>query len=320
MMARRRSDSNDNVGCVTIFALLLVIGLIVKFFWWIVAGIAIVGAIAAAYVIARRVADHRAEAALRADELAYRADLESRRAQRSQSTDLFGTSITPEFPAVPSADQQAAVEMPALARTPAELRTLLKEKKPGWRWVAFGSVLVQRQAGVRSRLRDCELGYSAGPTTRLNTGVEVADFVTARMDALLRLTSQVEAFVSAPAFKEVFGAAGDESTADADGIVQVANRLMDYHERFLELAELCRDVEVPTQYTELMRNCSDLMRIPLDGYEDFVDDFVLRLREMAELAPYAPGPFEVDPVLLGFDLDDRLLDIITRRLKAAAKA
>ncbi|MGE5697670.1 MAG: hypothetical protein ACM4D3_21270 [Candidatus Sericytochromatia bacterium] len=320
MMARRRSGSSDNVGCATIFALLLVIGLIVKYFWWIVAGIAIVGAIAATYVIARRVADHRAEAALRADELAYRAELESRRAQRRQSKDLFGLSITSEFPAEASKDQPAAAELPPLARTSAELKTLVKEEKEGWRWVAFGSVLSQRQAAVRSRLRDCRLGYSARATARLNTGVEVASFVTARMDALLRLTDQVETFMLAPAFKEVFGEPGDESTADADGIIQVANRLMDYHERFLELAEQCLGVDVPTLYTDLMRDCSDLMRIPLDGYEDFIDDFLKRLREMAELAPYARGPFEVDPVLLSFDLDGRLLDIITRRLKAAAKA
>ncbi len=249
MMARRRSGSSDNVGCVTIFALLLVIGLIVKFFWWIVAGIAIVGVIVAAYMIARRVADRRAEAALRADELAYRADLENRRAQRRQSRDLFGPSITPEFPAEASADQPAAVELPPVARTSAELKTLVKEKKEGWRWVAFGSVLgpatgrcAVEVAGLPARL----LGEGHCPPQQ---GVEVASFVTARMDALLRLTDQVETFMLAPAFKEVFGEPEDESTADADGIIQVANRLMDYHERFLELAEQCRDVDVPTRYT-----------------------------------------------------------------------
>lgn len=318
MMAKRQSRSSGSGAGFAFFALLVVIGLIVKFFWWIVGTAAVVGAIAAVYVVARRVRESRAEAALRADELAYRAEQENRRAQR-RNDDLF-SPLTPELPVESSTGQRGGPKMPALARTPAELKTLLAEKKPGWRWVAFGSVLVQRQAAVRSRLRDCQLGYSARANVRLSRGADVAGFVTTQMDALLRLTKQAESFMLAPAFMGVFGKPGDEASADGDGIVQVANRLMDYHERFLELAEQCRDVEVPTRDTELMRDCSDLMRIPLNGYEQFIGDFLKRIKEVEELAPYARGPFEVDPVMLSFDVDDRLLDIIARRVKAAVKA
>ena len=61
------------------------------------------------------------------------------------------------------------------------------------------------------------------------------------MEEVRQLVGQSEAFMLAPAFMEVFGSKGDESTADTDGILHVANRLMDYHERFLKLAERCRD-------------------------------------------------------------------------------
>ena len=75
------------------------------------------------------------------------------------------------------------------------------------------------------------------------------------MEERSQLVGQLEAFMLAPAFMEVLGSKGDESTADADGIVHVANRLMDYHERFLALAERCRDFQVPSRYMGLKRDC-----------------------------------------------------------------
>jgi hypothetical protein len=104
----------------------------------------------------------------------------------------------------------------------------------------------------------------------------------------------------------VFGSRDDESTADADGIVHVANRLMDYHDRFLELAEQCRDFAGPWQSTDLMRDVRELMSIPLDSYRTFIDDFVDRVAEMPELICHARDTVEADPVVLYVHIDDRL--------------
>ena len=94
--------------------------------------------------------------------------------------------------------------------------------------------------------------------------------MTERMQELSQLVAQVEAFMLTPAFMEVFGSQGDESTADADGIMHVANRLMDYHERFLELAERCRDFQAPSEYADLLGDVRALMTIPLDAYRTFI--------------------------------------------------
>jgi hypothetical protein len=125
------------------------------------------------------------------------------------------------------------------------------------------------------------------------------------MEDLNQLATQVEAFMLAPAFMAVFGSRCDASTADADGIVHVANRLMDYHERFLELAERCRDFAAPSQYTDLMRYVRELMGMPLDAYNTFIDDFVDRIAEMPELIRHARGTVEADPVVLHMHVDDR---------------
>jgi hypothetical protein len=52
---------------------------------------------------------------------------------------------------------------------------------------------------------------------------------------------------------------------------------------FLKLAERCCDFEAPSQYSGLLRDSSQLMSIPLDGYRTFIDDFVERIGEMPEL-------------------------------------
>ena len=122
--------------------------------------------------------------------------------------------------------------------------------------------------------------------------------MTERIEEIVALVGQVESFMLTPAFVDVFGEPGDEATADGDGIVHTANRLRDYHERFLELSERCRNVSAPSQYSELVRDVTKFADIPLQGYRTFIDDFVTRVNEMPEMLRYARGRVKVDAVLL----------------------
>jgi hypothetical protein len=321
--SRRRGTAPGGAG---FFGVLLLLGVIVKFFWWLVAAAAVVGLFFAARAVVVKVRARRAAAAREAEELAYRADRQNQWARRGDSRGIYGAdgaelmrSISPE-PPMEFGAEDAGIDVAAVAETPGGLTRLLADKPPGWRWAAFASVLVQRRAGVQPRVRDCRLGYSASTGIRAYSGFELGRFVTECMGEMLQLVGQVDAFMRTPAFSEVFGSRSDESTADADGIVQVANRLMDYHERFLGLAERCRDYAVPSQYTDLMRDVRELMNLPLDSYRTFIDDFVERIAEMPQLMRYGRGTVEADPVVLHMSVDDRLLKAITRQVRAAAKS
>ncbi|MGY4653767.1 hypothetical protein [Mycobacterium sp. URHB0021] len=168
-------------------------------------------------------------------------------------------------------------------------------------------MLAQRRASLQPRLHDSALVFTTPTGVRLHTGAEVKYFVTERMDKLSQLVEQVENFMLSPAFLGMFGDPDDESTADAEGILHIANRLMDYLEQFLELSELCRGVSTTAQYADLMRDCARLADVPLEGYRTFIDEFVVRVGDMAELLRYAKGTVEVDPVVLQMDVDDQLL-------------
>jgi hypothetical protein len=134
------------------------------------------------------------------------------------------------------------------------------------------------------------------------------------MDELLTLVSQVESLMLTPAFVSVFGEPGDEGSADADGILHAANRLMDYHERFLGLAERCRGLAAPSRYAGQLRDLAHLMDAPLAGYRTFINEFVERVGEMPALLHYARGIVELDPVLLHMEADDKLLERISKQL------
>lgn len=324
-MAKRQSQSGSDGAGGAVFGVLLIVGIVIHFFWWFVAAGVAVGLFFVVRATVRHIDEQRAAAAREAEQLAYRADRQNRWARRGDSRGVYGPTGA-ELMRQISPDPSLAGKTPraqpivTVAQTKAELSKLLADKPAGWRWAAFASVLVQRRSAVQSRLLDCELGYATQSGSRARGGDEVARFAAARMEDLNQLVTQVEAFMSAPAFMGVFGDRGDESTADGDGILHVANRLMDYHERFLELAERCRDFGVPTKYTGLLRDCSHLMSIPLDGYETFIDDFVEQVGDIPDLLRYGRGTVEADPVMLHMDVDDQLLKRITKQIKAAAKS
>jgi hypothetical protein len=135
------------------------------------------------------------------------------------------------------------------------------------------------------------------------------------MHELSRLVEQLEAFMTAPAFMGVFGG-HDEDTADADGIQHAANRLMDLHERFLALAERCRDLKAPSEYDGLMRDTTRLMGIPLDGFRVFIDDYVELVDELPVLVRVGGGVIH-EAITLHMDLDDQLVIRINKQVRAA---
>ena len=322
MGARRRSDGGG--GFAVVFIVLLVIGLIIKYFWWIAGAATLVGAFFAVQAIMRTVEQRRLEAAERDAELARRAEQQHRWTLRGDSRGVYGAagakamrSVSPTPPEMDSSDKASeSTDVAAVAYTAEDLAKLVKEKPPCWRWAAFASVLVQRRAPLQGRLRDSALGFTTSGGLRLYTGAEVKYFVTDRMDELSQLTAQVDNFVLAPAFVGMFGDPDDESTADADGILHIANRLMDYLEQFLELSELCRGVSAPSQYADHMHDCARLADAPLEAYRNFIDEFVERIGEMPGLLRYAEGTVQADPVVLEMNIDDHLLARIMRRLKA----
>jgi len=158
------------------------------------------------------------------------------------------------------------------------------------------------------------LGYRADPSRRLRINREVALFVAERLRACDDLVKEVDAFMRAPTFMEVFGDPADESTADANGIMRIAHRLMDYYDRFLELAEECRDCSVPSQYAELLRDCSRFMNLPVRDFGNFIDDVLVRFEELRVSVARGDDDVWLDPVLLRTTTDDHLIWSILDRL------
>lgn len=319
-MAQRRSDSGGAGAAV--FGVLLLIGLVITYYWFFIAAGAAVGLFFAVRALIRREQERRLAAEREAEEIAYRAERQHRWAQRGDDRGVYGVagaelmhSISPKLALQPPDASAEEPEVATIAYTAGELRELLTQKPPAWRWAAFASVLVQRRATVSPRLRDFDLRYVMPGGERVFSGPDVAGFVTDSMHELSRMVEQLEGFMSAPAFMGVFGG-HDEDAADADGIEHVANRLMDFHERFLALAERCRDLEAPSKYDGLVRDTTGLMGIPLDGFRVFIDDYLGLVNELPELVQDGEGVVH-EAITLHMALDDQLVMRINKQVRAA---
>ena len=58
----------------------------------------------------------------------------------------------------------------------------------------------------------------------------------------------------------------------------------------------------------------------MEGFYEFIETFTERLDEMADVARYATGDVQLDPVTLSIDNDDALMNRITRRLEQIVRS
>ena len=207
------------------------------------------------------------------------------------------------------------VSIAEIAHTPEALARLLDDKPACWPWAAFGSVLVQRRAAVATRLLEQELRIIVPKRKRLHSGREVRLFVQGRLADVTRLLKDLQAFDLTPAYVGAFGVQGDDSTVDAHGIVAVAHGLMDYQDQLIAIAEQYRRVSVPGKYAELLLNCMVFMDSLLDGFANFIDDYVERVNKLREFAAFARGKVDIDPVPLYLDGNSEAIARITDKLR-----
>lgn len=184
------------------------------------------------------------------------------------------------------------------------LTELVTEKLPGWPWAAFVSVLVQRREAVRDRVLDSRLGFAVPTSESARSDGAVARFVVDRMSELMTQLDQLEEVMHSAGFRNVLGAMADDDDADSGDILHTANRLMDVHDRFLELAERCRGVNLPSRHVPLLNDCARLAGVPLDGYQKFIDDFTALVAKVPGWLYYSDGDIDAGQVVLDIDMDD----------------
>lgn len=322
-MARGKSDAGS--GFAAVFLLILVIGFIVTYIWWIVGAAALVGLFFVGRALVRQADERRELAAAREEELKLRADRHMRWTIAGDSRAVYGpegasaTHTVSPPPALPGSDEDAdddSVAVATMATTADELATLVKEKPSGWTWALFASVLAQRRNAVLPRLRDSELGFSPSTGTPVYSGAELALTLYGVIDEMLSTARQIDGFVSAPAFMATLHP-GDEHGGDAEAIEHVANRLMDYHDRLLALSERCRSISPPSYYADVVAECARVINRLLQGYRDFIAELVDVVEALPKFLRHADGDIHLGSLAL--DLDIKGVSHLTKRLDAISR-
>ncbi len=198
------------------------------------------------------------------------------------------------------------------------LARLIADKPRTWPWAVFTSVLLQRRNDVQARLRAVASGYQPRPGLAPITGQAYTMTAYHAMSAITDYVGQLEQFMLSPGFTGVFGAAGDESSADHDGIVSAANRMMDYHEAFLAQAESCLQTPVNPDVRTFVADMGAFTLCPLVGYEQFFLTLCARIGEAQDLLPYTTEDTVValDDATLSIRIPDGLSERITGHIKS----
>lgn len=250
-----------------------------------------------------------------------RAEEQHRWVLRGDSRGVYGPdgaalmdSLTPEPPPELPAAADDDLGVATVAHTDHDLAVLLRDRPPGWHWAAFGSVLVLRRDAVAARLRDQQLGYAPPSGVQARTDQEAADLACEWAGELTGLIGQVQQVIDSRGLRQIFDHS-PSADLDADTVLHPAHRLMDLHDRFLDLSEACRGLAAPPWCRDLLDDLGRLIDVPLDGYRRFIDDYLTRLGEIPAMVRYARGPVELDPVVLDLDGDDALIDRFFARLR-----
>lgn len=327
--AQRRTDqpSENPAAGYAFFGLLVLGAFIIQHIWWFLAAAGLVALVFVGWAVVRKEREARQAAEQREADIIARAEQQNRWTMLGDSRGVYGTdgaklmhSIAPGLPpAVPAGATGKTTRFAAIAHTPAELSKLVAEKLPCWRWALFASVLVQRRAKVLPRLRDQQLRYPPPKTVHARSGSEVRRLVAECMNKTVTTIQRLEAFMQTGAFMGMFGDPADEDTADAGGIKQTANRLMDFHDRLLKLAEDFRGVTAADTYAALLADVNQMMDAPLEGYQHFIDEFVERVEAMPQLVLPAGGKrgyvIDAGSIRLHMEIDHQIAKRVHRQLK-----
>lgn len=214
-------------------------------------------------------------------------------------------------------DEKSSV-VAKVATTGKELSALIADTPPAWPWAVFTSILVQRRNAVQDRLRRCASGYQPRPGRAPLSGRAYAQTVAGAVGVITDQLGQLEQFMVSPAFTGAFGAAENQSdTADADAVVAVAHRLMDYHESFLDQAEVCLQTPVQPEVLTFVRDMGAFALCPLLGYEQFIPTMCARIAQAQDLLPYADAGVTValDDATLTMTVPDGLGDRIAAHIR-----
>ena len=195
------------------------------------------------------------------------------------------------------------------------LSRLMAEKPPAWPWAVFTSVLVQRRNALQRRLRDVASGYQPRPSGVELSGLDYTWVGHRALTAIIDAVGQLGQFMHSPGFKGTFGT--DEDSADADGIAELANRLMDYHEGLLAEAESCLQTQVQPDARVFVQDLGAFTLSPLVGFDQFIRTLCSRIGEAQDLLPYTNDGdvISLDDVTLAMDSPDGLADRIVAHIR-----
>ncbi len=235
------------------------------------------------------------------DPLAARADQQEQWLAAGDIRGVFGESgaeIMRFFTETPREPLGTDAKLASLATNETELSELVTEQPPMWAHSAFLSTMMLRRAALVQRLQEAKLGF-ADPKSNLDR-TAASLLLGHAIDEYITLQEGLAGLMTSPAFETMF----DVEQRDPHTILLAANRLMDYHEKFLELCEKIRNIRSTSTLVRVQKGMWELTLQQLNNFDVFIERFATLLERGEEGLRYGSGEVNLGHLRLGGGLDE----------------
>ncbi|MDV7135412.1 hypothetical protein [Williamsia muralis] len=171
-----------------------------------------------------------------------------------------------------SADSADIPRFAEVTTDPVASARLAVDRPNAWEWALFASTLLQRRDALDVQRRDHRLGYAERSGDRIRDVQGLANLVKDTVDRVPAICKELQDFLLTPAFADAFGERHEDS-ADPDGVLYNANRVMDTYEELLALAARIRGTRAPSTFRDVLKDTSRLVDKPLNGFDTCIDDY-----------------------------------------------
>src|SRR5581483_1120599 len=146
------------------------------------------------------------------------------------------------------------LDLPLLDLGPKSLRIFV-EKRQGWEYLGFATVLEERIRGYGDKKLDAELGISFGPVISLPDRTAALNWISSKFDQIVRTAQHLQIAINAGVEKAV-GKPGE--SGDISRIVHLASRIAEGYAQTLEWTLEFHRVSVHADLERLITLLSNL--------------------------------------------------------------
>lgn len=155
---------------------------------------------------------------------------------------------------------------------------IIIEKPTGWEYLLLGEILEQSLNRYIELKRDLIYGLSFGGITRITEPKAIMDFISDRVNGLLRITNNMNVLFE-KAIPDAIGAPGEPG--EEEKIIYVGKKLGDIYESLLKWGLEFKSLSVEEDWIGVVNAISKMWQSPVTDLDKYIDKYKSAMEKLA---------------------------------------